>query len=133
MTRKPNTTVTKFDYEAEARRRYDETMAENRLSSETLRELEQHCTELLATYRRAMDEVAKAEHGWLMTLKYRRGPRTPESRQAEYEYECGRAKIRGRANLLRCRAETILAVLEWVAPDKKRDEQLRRQAFTEKL
>jgi hypothetical protein len=66
--------------------------------TETLSELEQHCDELFATYHRAMDAVAKADHEWRMTYKCQRGHRTPEMRQTEYEYERGRSKIRSKAN-----------------------------------
>jgi hypothetical protein len=40
----------------------------------------------------------------------------------EREYRAKRAKFRKQVNLYRRRAETILAVLEWAAPDKQRAE-----------
>jgi hypothetical protein len=50
--------------------------------------------------------------------------RTEEDRRTE-DYERNRAKFRGKANLYRRQAETILKVLEWAAPDRHREKRLR--------
>jgi hypothetical protein len=117
------------------------------LSPETLSELERHCSELFATYHRAMEAAKvleqKARAARLEWARVRgetlsnllRGdepsPNAKKIREAALaerdRYERNRAKFRGKANQLRRRAETILAVLEWAAPDKRRDERLRWQ------
>ena len=110
------------------------------LAPETIRDLDRCCTELLDVYYRAM-ETAKVleQRAWAARLEWARMQRewfreatrgneqsaeakkTQEAALAERgRYERNRAKFRGKANLYRRQAETILKVLEWAAPDKYR-------------
>jgi len=92
---------------------------------ETIQNLEQCCADLFAVYRRAMAAAELIEKDWRQLTKYKRGHRTEEERAQIGTYERNRAKFRSKANLYRRRAETILAVLQWAAPDKHREKRLR--------
>jgi hypothetical protein len=110
------------------------------LTPETIQDLERCCTELLDVYHRAM-ETAKAleQRAWTAQLEWARmqgewlreavrgneqsadAKKIQKAALAERDrYERNRAKFRGKANLYRRQAETVLKVLQWAAPNKYR-------------
>src|SRR5262249_3251949 len=115
------------------------------LTPETIQNLEQCCADLFAVYRRAMataEPIERRGHKLKMAAARASNPMfmhkvfgTPKPsteheamrnalREDLQQYERDRAKFRKQANLCRRQAETILKVLEWAAPDKKRAERL---------
>src|SRR5215471_2622602 len=115
------------------------------LTPETIQNLEQSCAELLDVYHRAMEaakvleqkaraarlELARMQGEWLREAERGNEPsadakKIREAVLAERDrYERNRAKLRGKANLYRRQAETILAILQWAAPDKHREKRLK--------
>ena len=110
------------------------------LTPETIRDLDRCCTELLDVYHRAMEtakvleqrartaqlEWARMQGEWLREA-VRGNEQSADAKKIQKaaleerdRYERNRAKFRGKANLYRRQAETILKVLEWAAPDKYR-------------
>jgi hypothetical protein len=112
------------------------------LTPETIQDLERCAAELFDLYRRAMEAAKPIERegrkleAWVAGEAM--GPIAAElygyerARSVHYDdnkalrdrYHRERARFRGQANKYRRRAETILAVLSWAAPDKQREQRL---------
>jgi hypothetical protein len=116
------------------------------LDQKTIQNLEQCCADLFALYWRAMAAAKPVEEKGRKLRAAEARARTPMFQHkvfgaakpsAEQEamatalredlerYERDRAKFRAKANLYRRQAETILAVLQWAAPNKERDRMLK--------
>jgi hypothetical protein len=79
--------------------------------------------------------LARERTAWLVALVNGREPlhslEYEKNKDLEDRYRASRAKFRSKANLYRRRAETILAVLNWAAPDKQRERRLHVQVGSE--
>jgi hypothetical protein len=108
------------------------------LTPETIQDLERRCAELFDLYRRAMAAAKPIERegrkleAWvageaiapleaaLHGYERARSVRYDDNKNLRDQYRRERAKFRGRANLYRRQAETILAVLKWAAPESEK-------------